>query len=79
MKRVLHRISPIRKDDPPMKSLLTLSSLLLQFLVLGLCIAYNISGWLVLAMIAVPVALFLLGQRIPGMRNGGDTPGRATP
>ena len=65
MKRVLHWISPIRKDDPPMRSLLTLISLLLQGLVLALCIAYSISGWLVLAMIAVPVAMILLAQRIP--------------
>lgn len=65
MKRVLHRISPIRKDDPPMRSLLILISLLLQGLVLALVIAYSISGWLVLAMIVVPAALFLLAQRIP--------------
>jgi hypothetical protein len=66
MKRVLHWISPIRKDDPPMKSLLTLTSLLLLFLGLALSIAYSISGWLVFAMIVVPATLlFLLAQRIP--------------
>jgi hypothetical protein len=65
MKRVLHWISPIRNDDPPMKSLLTLTSLLLYVLCFALVIAYTISGWLVLAMIAVPAALFLLAQRIP--------------
>jgi hypothetical protein len=42
-----------------------LISFLLQGLVLALCIAYPISGWLVLAMIAVPVAMILLAQRIP--------------
>ena len=75
MKRVLHWISPIRKDDPPMKSLLTLISLLLWVLCLALVIAYSISGWLVFAMILVPAALFLLAQRIPGVRHGGDAPG----
>jgi hypothetical protein len=65
MKRVLHRISPVRKDDPPMKSLLTLISLLLWALCLALVIAYPISGWPVLAMIAVPAAVFILAQRIP--------------
>ena len=58
-----------------MKSLLTLISLLLFGLVLALVIAYSISGWLVLAMIAVPDALILIAQRIPGMRHGGDAPG----
>jgi hypothetical protein len=38
MKRMLHWISPIRKGDPPMKSLLTLTSLLLLFLGLALSI-----------------------------------------
>ena len=75
MKRMLHWISPIRKDDPPMKSLLTLISLLLFVLCLALAIAYSISGWLVLAMIVVPAALIILAQRIPGMRHGGDAPG----
>jgi hypothetical protein len=48
-----------------MRSLLTLVSLLLFGLVLALSIAYSISGWLWLAMIAVPAALSLLAQRIP--------------
>ena len=56
MKRVLHRISPIRKDDPPMKSLLTLISLPLFGLVLALCHRILHLGWLVIAMIAVPDA-----------------------
>ena len=58
-----------------MKSLLTLITLLLFGLVFALCIAYSISGWLVLAMVVAPGAFFLLAQRIPGMRNGGDAPG----
>jgi hypothetical protein len=65
MNRVLHWISPIRKDDPPTKSLLTLISLLLYVLCFALVLAYTISGWPVLAMIAVPTALILLAQRIP--------------
>ena len=65
MKRLLHWISPIRKDDPPLKRLLILISFLLFGLVFALCIAYSISGWLVLAMIAVPAALAILAQRIP--------------
>ncbi len=71
MKGLLHRISPIRKDDPPMKSLVTLISLLLFGLVLALVIAYSISGWLAFAMVLVPGALFLLAQRIPGVRPRG--------
>ena len=48
-----------------MRSLLTLISFLLFGLVFALCIAYSISGWLFLAMIAAPVAFSLLAQRIP--------------
>ena len=48
-----------------MRSLLILISFLLFGLVFALVIAYSISGWLVLAMIAVPDALVLLAQRIP--------------
>ena len=75
MKRLLHWISPIRKDDPPMRSLLTLISFLLFGLVFALCIAYSISGWLAFAMVLVPAPLILLAQRIPGVRHGGDAPG----
>ena len=39
-----------------MKSLLTLISFLLFGLVFALCIAYSISGWLVLAMVVAPGA-----------------------
>jgi energy-coupling factor transporter transmembrane protein EcfT len=66
MKRLLHRISPIRKDDPPMKSLLTLIALLLLLLTLALSIAYTIpAGWWLLAVIGVTTALAILAQRIP--------------
>ena len=66
MKRLLHRVSPIHKDDPPMRSLLTLSALVLLLLTLALSIAYTIpAGWWLLAIIGVSSALAILGQRIP--------------